>query len=198
MDHPPKARGNAAGLSKAHLHLCFGWWQLLVFLSLGIALEVMHGFKVGWYLDADHETRRLMRDIGFNVRIIPRDTDMSRFWTEGYSEHTMPEDSVDGTDDMTISPNVIAVDIPSRPAMPRPSHGAAISVSTAAVRKAPTNRPSAAWSQVITAGLVSHQSSRSASIRIGAFVFVNPTRNGHSSSERLSIYITPLERIGPV
>ena len=46
--------------SRSHLHLCFGWWQLLVFLSLGIALEVMHGFKVGWYLDADHETRRLM------------------------------------------------------------------------------------------------------------------------------------------
>ena len=42
------------------LHLVFGWWQLLVFLSLGIGLEMMHGFKVGWYLDADQETRRLM------------------------------------------------------------------------------------------------------------------------------------------
>ena len=60
MDHQPEARGNAARLSKAHLHLCFGWWQLFVFLSLGIGLEVMHGFKVGWYLDAHHETRRLM------------------------------------------------------------------------------------------------------------------------------------------
>ena len=45
---------------RAHLHLCFGWWQLLVFLSLGISLELMHGFKLGWYLDADNETRRLM------------------------------------------------------------------------------------------------------------------------------------------
>ena len=42
------------------LHLIFGWWQLLVFLSLGIGPEMMHGFKVGWYLDADQETRRLM------------------------------------------------------------------------------------------------------------------------------------------
>ena len=42
------------------LHLVFGWWQLLVFLSLGIGLEMMHGFKVGWYLDADQEARRLM------------------------------------------------------------------------------------------------------------------------------------------
>ena len=39
-------------------HLRFGWWSLLLFLSLGLALEVMHGFKIGWYLDTDQETRR--------------------------------------------------------------------------------------------------------------------------------------------
>ena len=41
-------------------HLRFGWWSLLVFLTLGIALDAMHGFKVGWYLDTVNETRRLM------------------------------------------------------------------------------------------------------------------------------------------
>lgn len=41
-------------------HLRLGWWSLLVFLSLGLALELMHGFKVGWYLDVSNETRRLM------------------------------------------------------------------------------------------------------------------------------------------
>ncbi len=41
-------------------HLHFGWWTLLLFLSLGIALEAMHGFKVGFYLDESSETRRLM------------------------------------------------------------------------------------------------------------------------------------------
>ncbi len=35
----------------ANRHLRFGWWALLVFLSLGIVLELLHGFKVGWYLD---------------------------------------------------------------------------------------------------------------------------------------------------
>lgn len=40
--------------------LRFGWWALLASLSLGLALEALHGFKVGWYLDADHDTRRLM------------------------------------------------------------------------------------------------------------------------------------------
>jgi len=38
------------------------------------------------------ETIRLTRDMGFNLRIIPRDTDMEFFWTNGFSEITMPED----------------------------------------------------------------------------------------------------------
>ena len=32
----------------------------MVFLTLGFALELFHGFKVGFYLDASNETRRLM------------------------------------------------------------------------------------------------------------------------------------------
>jgi len=38
------------------------------------------------------ETTRLTRDMGFNLRIIPKGTDMNKFWTSGYSEFTMPED----------------------------------------------------------------------------------------------------------
>jgi putative ABC transport system permease protein len=37
------------------------------------------------------ETTRLMRDLGFNLRIIPATTDMAGFWRRGYSEHSMPE-----------------------------------------------------------------------------------------------------------
>ena len=40
------------------------------------------------------ETTRLMRDMGFNLRIIPRKTDMDRFWAMGLSEHTMPEEYI--------------------------------------------------------------------------------------------------------
>ena len=40
-------------------HLRFGWWSLLVFLTLGVGLEGLHGFKVGWYLDVSNEARRL-------------------------------------------------------------------------------------------------------------------------------------------
>jgi hypothetical protein len=41
-------------------HVVVGWWLLLVFLTLGIVLESLHGFKIGWYLEIDNETRRLM------------------------------------------------------------------------------------------------------------------------------------------
>jgi putative ABC transport system permease protein len=37
------------------------------------------------------ETTRLMRDIGFNLRIIPRETDMEKFWITGFSQYSMPE-----------------------------------------------------------------------------------------------------------
>jgi hypothetical protein len=36
----------------------FGLWALLAYLSLGLLLETLHGFKVAWYLE--FETRRLL------------------------------------------------------------------------------------------------------------------------------------------
>jgi len=40
--------------------LLVGWWTVFGFAGLGLALEGLHGFKVGAYLDASNETRRLM------------------------------------------------------------------------------------------------------------------------------------------
>ena len=48
----------------ARRHLRAGWAMVSVFMTLGIALEAMHGFKVRWYLDATNETRRLMFRLG--------------------------------------------------------------------------------------------------------------------------------------
>ena len=45
---------------KADRNLRFGWWSLLIFLLFGGALETLHGFKIGWYLDVGNEVRRLM------------------------------------------------------------------------------------------------------------------------------------------
>lgn len=44
----------------ARRHVRFGWWTLLVYLALGLGLELLHGFKVRMYLDVANETRRLM------------------------------------------------------------------------------------------------------------------------------------------
>lgn len=41
-------------------HLQFAWWSLACFVFLGITLEALHGFKVGWYLGKDAEIRRLL------------------------------------------------------------------------------------------------------------------------------------------
>jgi hypothetical protein len=44
----------------ARRHHLIGWWGLLLFLTLGIGLETLHGFKVGFYLDPAHQLRRLL------------------------------------------------------------------------------------------------------------------------------------------
>lgn len=43
---------------------------------------------------SQNETRRLTRDMGFNLRIIPAETDMNQFWISGYSGKTMPQEYV--------------------------------------------------------------------------------------------------------
>ena len=47
-------------MSASDRNLRFGWWSLLIFLSLGGLLETLHGLKVGWYVDVGNEMRRLM------------------------------------------------------------------------------------------------------------------------------------------
>ena len=48
------------GLGRMRSHLRMGWCLLSVFVVLGMVLEVMHGFKIGWFLDLANETRRLL------------------------------------------------------------------------------------------------------------------------------------------
>lgn len=47
-------------MNNSDRQLRFGWWALLAYLTLGLALEALHGFKAGWYLDVGQEMRRLM------------------------------------------------------------------------------------------------------------------------------------------
>ena len=41
-------------------HLVFGWTMAASFIVLGLALELLHGFKIQWYLAMANETRRLL------------------------------------------------------------------------------------------------------------------------------------------
>jgi hypothetical protein len=54
----------AFAASSTDRNLRFGWWALAVYVSLGIVLETLHGFKIGWYLDVENEVRRLMFTLG--------------------------------------------------------------------------------------------------------------------------------------
>ena len=40
-------------------HLLVGWGALHLFVTLGVVLESLHGFKVAWYHNVGMETRRL-------------------------------------------------------------------------------------------------------------------------------------------
>lgn len=62
MKKEPPALHPPVNLGRRHL-LC-GWWFLLVYLSVGLLLEALHGFKFGWYLDVGNEMRRLMLTLG--------------------------------------------------------------------------------------------------------------------------------------
>ena len=41
-------------------HLRVGWAALMLFAVVGIALELLHAFKVAWYLGVATESRRLL------------------------------------------------------------------------------------------------------------------------------------------
>jgi hypothetical protein len=63
-DSVNNSRANQFALNYSTRHLRFGWWALAIYVCLGIVLEMMHGFKIGWYLDVGNETRRLMFSLG--------------------------------------------------------------------------------------------------------------------------------------
>ena len=67
--------------------------KLNALLSL-LSILTAVAFFVAYFTTAEasrRETTRITRDIGFNLRIIPKSTDMDIFWTTGFSDRTMPE-----------------------------------------------------------------------------------------------------------
>jgi len=73
------------------------WHRKLNFLLSLLAVMLAVGLFLFFFTTSEasiRETKRIMRDIGFNLRVIPEETDMEEFWAECYSEHTMPEEYV--------------------------------------------------------------------------------------------------------
>jgi hypothetical protein len=79
-------------------HLAFGWWTVLVFLTMGLVLETLHGLKVQSYVSVANETRRLMWTLAhahgtllgvlnlgfaFTLRNLPEWAVNSRSWASG-------------------------------------------------------------------------------------------------------------------
>lgn len=73
-----------------------GYRKFNFLLSLGVVAAATAVFVAFHTITAaqENETRRVTRDLGFNLRVIPRATDMDTFYATGYSAATMAEDSV--------------------------------------------------------------------------------------------------------
>ncbi len=64
---------------------------LLGLLSVSVAVALF--VAVLTVSDASQrETTRLMRDMGFNILIVPKNTDMADFWSEDFAKGEMPEE----------------------------------------------------------------------------------------------------------
>ncbi len=69
------------------LNFALGLVSVLAAVALPVAVLTMCNA-------ADREITRLMRDMGFNVVIVPADTDMGDFWSQHYATGDMPEEYV--------------------------------------------------------------------------------------------------------
>ncbi len=69
-------------------------WNALLTL---VAVTTAAGFVVVFFMTGEasqRETKRNLRDMGQNLRIVAKSTDMESFWNQGYSDELMPEEWV--------------------------------------------------------------------------------------------------------
>ena len=63
-------------------------------LAVVMAVTLLVGFVIT-EKTSSRETARIMLKMGFNLRIIPKDTDMNKFLIDGFSDQTMPQEYLD-------------------------------------------------------------------------------------------------------
>lgn len=69
------------------LNFALGLAAVIAAVGLFVAVLTMSGAS-------ERETTRLMRNMGFNVLIVPEDTNMADFWSEDFGKEDMPEEYV--------------------------------------------------------------------------------------------------------
>jgi ABC-type siderophore export system fused ATPase/permease subunit len=62
--NPGQSANDNASTPEESRHFQIGWWGLLFFVGLGILLEGLMAFRIGWYMDVNNDTRRLMLRLG--------------------------------------------------------------------------------------------------------------------------------------
>ena len=72
-----------------HRKINFALAVIAVVMAVGLYVAFETAAKA-----SANETRKLMLELGQNLRIIPRETRMDHFWASGFSEQTMPADYV--------------------------------------------------------------------------------------------------------
>ena len=72
----------------------FRWGNFLLTLMGMVAAVAIIVLFFMMTAASKNETRVLTRDMGFNLKILPKETDMNTFWIDGYSANYMPQDYV--------------------------------------------------------------------------------------------------------
>lgn len=76
---------------KEILHSRVNFVLSLMAVSAGVALFVAF---FALTLASDLETKKIMLDLGQNLRVIPKDTTMDFYYDQGFSDKVMPQDTL--------------------------------------------------------------------------------------------------------
>jgi ABC-type lipoprotein release transport system permease subunit len=78
-------------ITKEIAHRALNFFLALLAISAAVALFIA---VLTMGRASERETVRLMRDMGFNLRVLPKDTEMEDFWAADFAANEMPEDYV--------------------------------------------------------------------------------------------------------
>jgi putative ABC transport system permease protein len=74
--------------------ISFRKWHTAMMLCGLISVTALITAYLSTESAAERETKRVARDLGFNLRILPKQTNMDLYWFQGFSDQTMPEGTV--------------------------------------------------------------------------------------------------------